>query len=477
MCTSSLKDVIMKNDVLHDVLVVDDEQDIRELISDILKDHHYNPRLAKDSDSAFQSIDEGLPAAVILDIWLQGSALDGIGILEKIKQQYPHLPVIMISGHGNIETAISSIRLGAYDFIEKPFKEDRLLQLLERAIENASLKRENEELKKRGGALESQLIGKSPAMLELRNAIERVAPTSSRVLITGPAGCGKEVIARLIHQQSSRAKAPFITLNGASMSAEHIEEELFGIEKTTAGERHIGTLEKAHRGTLYIDEITDMPKETQAKLLRILQESSFERVGGNAPIEVDVRVIAATNKDIQTEISMGRFREDLYYRLNVVPIPVPALKERREDIVPLIEYFIQRCAGLLGVSSRHIDEDALAAMQLYDWPGNVRQLRNVIEWLLIMAKGDPETPIICAQLPPEITNYSAMPSRADHNADMINKSLREAREMFERQYLSAQLERFNGNVSKTAKFVGMDRSAFHRKLKGLGLMHEEGEGV
>lgn len=454
-----------------DVLVVDDEQDICDLVSDILRDDGFTPRAANDSCSALKAIDERLPSAVILDIWLQGSQLDGIGILEQIKQRYPNLPVIMISGHGSVESAIASIKLGAYDYIEKPFKEDRLLQLLNRAIETANLRRENQELKQRGGSVESQLIGSSAAVTQLKNAVEKIAPTSSRVFISGPAGCGKEVVARLIHLLSARAEGPFVVLNAASLTSENIEEDMFGVENHQTGERKIGVLEKSHGGTLFIDEIADLPLATQGKLLRMLQQSSFERVGGDLKVEVDVRVIAASNKQIEQEIEFGHFREDLYYRLNVVPLSVPPLSERREDILPLTEYFVGRSAALLNVTPRPMGKDAVAVMQAYDWPGNVRQLRNVIEWMLIMAPEDAKV-MTAEMLPPEITQSNKVIERPDTNADMMSMPLKQAREVFERQYLTAQLERFNGNISKTAQFVGMERSAFHRKLKGLGVFSQ-----
>lgn len=454
-----------------DVLVVDDEQDIRELISDILKDDGYSPRIANDSISAIEAIDERVPSAMVLDIWLQGSDMDGLGILESVKRKYPNLPIIMISGHGNIETAINSIKLGAYDYLEKPFKEDKLLLLLKRAIETARLKEENAELKVRG-AYESQLIGTSSAVVQLKTIIEKVGQTESRILISGPAGCGKEVVARAIHERSSRSKNPFVVLNAASISAENVEVELFG-QKDDAGinggERKIGTFERAHGGTLFIDEVSDMPLATQGKILRILQDKSFERTGGSRQVKVDVRVIAATTRDLQREIAEGRFREDLFYRLNVVPVQIPSLSERKEDLVPLTKYFVRRCADMLGVAPRKISDNAIAAMEAYSWPGNVRQLRNVIERLLIMAPDDPDAPITSAMLPPEMLLDNPVTSRPETNADIMGLPLRAAREMFEKQYLAAQLDRFSGNISRTASFIGMERSAFHRKLKLLNI--------
>ncbi|MCE3232635.1 MAG: sigma-54-dependent Fis family transcriptional regulator [Rickettsiaceae bacterium] len=463
-----------------DVLVVDDEADIRDLISDILKDEGYMPRVASDSKTAIEAINQRVPSAMVLDIWLQGSEMDGIGILETIKSKYPNLPVIMISGHGNIETAINSIKLGAYDYIEKPFKEDRLLRLVKRAIETASLKDENHQLKTRG-IVETKLIGKSPAITTLKNIIEKVAATESRVMISGAAGSGKEVVARIIHQKSNRKNSPFVILNAASISPERVEEELFGTEDHMfAGkteERKIGTFEKAHGGTLYLDEISDMPLGVQAKVLKILQENSFERVGGTHSIKVDVRVIASTNKDLQKEIEAGRLREDLYYRLNVVPIKVPALSERSGDLVYLTNYFITRCAEMLGVVPRKITDNAMAAMEVYNWPGNIRQLKNVIEWLLIMAPEDPNEPIRSEMLPPEILNGSPLSGSTSISSEILGLPLRSARELFEKQYLLAQLKRFGGNVSRTASFVGMERSAFHRKIKSLGVNTNEENNI
>lgn len=455
-----------------DVLVVDDEEDIRDLISDILKDDGYTPRVANDSKSAIEAVKERVPAAMVLDIWLQGSDLDGLGILESVKSKYPNLPVIMISGHGNIETAINSIKLGAYDYIEKPFKEDRLLRLVKRAIETAKLKDENALLRVRGG-IENNLIGKSPSVTALKNAIERVAPAESRIMIKGPAGCGKEVVARIIHQKSKRKDNPFVILNAASISPDRVEEELFGKEDSSGiglgGDRKIGTFEKAHGGTLFLDEVADMPLAVQGKILRILQDNSFERVGGNRSVKVDVRVISSTNKDLQKEIEQGRFREDLFYRLNVVPLNVPSLVERSGDLKPLTDYFIKRCSESLGVTPRKISENAMAAMEVYDWPGNIRQLRNVIEWLLIMAPDDPNELITSSMLPPEILQNTPMSDSSGISKDIMGLPLRAAREVFEKQYLSSQLKRFGGNVSRTASFVGMERSAFHRKIKSLDI--------
>jgi two-component system nitrogen regulation response regulator NtrX len=452
----------------HDILIVDDEADIRLLIGGILEDEGYTTRSAAEATSALEAIRQRRPSLCILDIWLQGSAMDGLELLDLIVSEHPPVPVIIISGHGNIETAVGAIKRGAYDFIEKPFKADRLLLLAERAIEAARLKRENEELRSRVGD-PAEMIGRSAAILAVRNAIERVAPTGSRVLVTGPAGAGKEVVARLIHARSRRADGPFVVMNCAAMGPERFEIELFGTEGGGEESRKAGFLEQGHNGSLLLDEIADMPLETQGKIVRVLQEQTFERVGGRTKVSVDVRVMATSSRDLQAEMAAGRLREDLYYRLNVVPIRVPSLRERREDILELANYFMARGATVTGGTARTIGEDALAALQAYEWPGNVRQLRNVIEWLQIMAPGEPAAAIQAEMLPPEIGAIMPATLRGEHSAEIMALPLREARELFERQYLIAQVTRFGGNISRTANFVGMERSALHRKLKGLGV--------
>ncbi|MCH7942059.1 MAG: sigma-54-dependent Fis family transcriptional regulator, partial [Proteobacteria bacterium] len=371
----------------HDILIVDDEEDISLQISGILGDDGYNTRKAFDSDSALAAIETRVPALLVLDIWLQGSKLDGLELLDVVKRDHPDLPVIVISGHGTIEMAVRAIMKGAYDFIEKPFKSDRLLLDIERAIEAARLKRENAELRLRVGD-GTELIGESAIMVQLRAAIDKVAPTGSRILVTGPPGSGKEVVARLIHARSHRAAGPFVVANAAIMAPERMEAELFGVYSGNGGNSGMavtGTFERAHGGTLLLDEVADMPLETQGKILRFLQDQTFRRVGGSANVEVDVRIITATNRDLRAEISAGRFREDLYYRLNVVPIEVPALNQRREDTGDLARYFMELSAKAAGLPVREIGPDALAAMQACDWPGNVRQPRNLVEWLLLIA--------------------------------------------------------------------------------------------
>jgi len=450
----------------HEVLIVDDEADIRMLIGGILEDEGFAVRAVGDAALALEAVRERRPSLCILDVWLQGSSMDGLQLLEVLVESHPHLPVVIISGHGTIETAVGAIKRGAYDFIEKPFKSDRLLLVAARAIEAARLKRENEELRSRVGD-PVELIGASGAVAAMRTAIERVAQANSRVLVSGPAGVGKEVIARLIHARSRRSGGPFVVMNCASMRPERVEIELFGQENPAGQGPQAGLFEQAHGGTLLLDEVGDMPLETQGKIVRALQEQTFERVGGRARVSVDVRVMSTSSRDLQAEIGATRFREDLFYRLNVVQIRVPALRDRREDIVELARHFIARGAG--AAPPRALGEDAVAALQSYDWPGNVRQLRNVVEWLNIMAPGEPGSPIRADMLPPEIGAIMPATLRGEHSAEIMGLPLRDARELFERQYLIAQITRFGGNISRTASFVGMERSALHRKLKLLGV--------
>ena len=457
----------------HDILIVDDEADIRLAIAGVLKDEGYATRDAADSIEALAAIQARQPTLVVLDIWLQGSELDGIGILRRLQAEMPSVPVVMISGHGTIETAVEAIKIGAYDFIEKPFKADRLLLVIARAIEAALLRRENAELKLRAGG-ELDLVGASPAVNQLRQQIERVAPTGSRVLVTGAPGSGKEVVGRLLHARSRRAQGPFVPINCATMRPDRLEIELFGSEASNNGEaRKIGTFERAHGGTLFLDEVADMPLETQGKIVRALQEQTFERVGGSRRVEVDVRVVASSNRDLSAEIAGGRFREDLFYRLNVVPIRVPPLRERREDIPLLARHFMARGAAAARIQPREFGEDALAALQAYTWPGNVRQLRNVVDWLLIMAPGDAGESVHADMLPNEITAIAPTVVKWDKGSEIMTLPLRDAREVFEREYLLAQVTRFGGNISRTAAFVGMERSALHRKLKSLGVFGNE----
>ncbi|MFZ5693408.1 MAG: sigma-54-dependent transcriptional regulator [Pseudomonadota bacterium] len=452
-----------------EILIVDDEPDICELVSGILQDEGYSTRTARDGDGALEAIKTRKPNLLFLDIWLQGSKLDGLQLLDAAKEQYPDLPVVMISGHGNVETAVAAIKRGAYDFIEKPFKADRLVLVADRALENSRLKREVKELKAIS-PLPSALIGKSPAMNQLRGTIEKVAPTNSRIMIIGTSGSGKELCARTIHNMSSRANGPFVVINAAAITPELMEVELFGVEQSNGSQsRKPGALEEAHGGTLFIDEIADMPRETQNKILRVLVDQTFHRVGGNTKVAVDVRIISSTARNLEAEIAAGNFREDLYHRLSVVPIRVPPLAERREDIPLLVDYFMDQISAATGLPKRTIGEDAMAVLQSHDWPGNVRQLRNNVERLMILAGGEPNAVISASMLPQDVG--SMVPSMPNGNGgeQLMSLPLREAREMFEREYLVAQISRFGGNISRTAEFVGMERSALHRKLKALGI--------
>jgi two-component system, NtrC family, nitrogen regulation response regulator NtrX len=452
--------------IASEILVVDDEEDIRDLISGILRDEGYDTRLAGDSDAALAATRARRPQLVILDIWLQGSKLDGIQVLDALKREQPEVPVVMISGHGTIETAVSSIKKGAYDFIEKPFKADRLLHVVERALEAARLKREIQELKLKAGD-DGELIGQSSVVAQLRALIDKIAPTNSRVLISGPAGSGKEVAARLLHARSRRAANAFVAINCATMAPERIEAELFGIEQAD-GANKTGLFELAHNGTLYLDEVSDMPLETQGKILRVLIDQTFTRVGGTARVQVDARVICSTTRDLRVETEAGRFREDLYHRLNVVPVRIPSLAERRDDIPTLISHFMKRLSAAGGLPMRQIGDDAMAVLQAHGWPGNVRQLRNIVERLLILA-GDDLTEAVTADLLPTDLGSGNGWNGGKGGDLVISLPLREAREIFERDYLVAQINRFGGNISRTAAFIGMERSALHRKLKSLGV--------
>jgi len=452
-----------------DILIVDDESDICELVAGILQDEGYSTRVANNSDAALQAIRARRPNLLFLDIWLQGSNLDGLQLLDIAKEEHPDLPIVMISGHGNIETAVAAIKHGAYDFIEKPFKADRLLLIADRALETSRLKREVRELKQLA-PIASTLVGQSSAMNQLRQTIEKVAPTNSRILVVGPSGAGKELCARTLHALSSRASGPFVVINAAAITPERMEIELFGVEQLNGEQaRKVGALEEAHGGTLFIDEIGDMPRETQNKILRVLTDQTFERVGSNNRVAVDVRIISSTARNLEAEIAAGRFREDLYHRLSVVPIRVPPLAERREDIALLVDYFMDQISQATGLPRRTIGEDAMAVLQSHDWPGNVRQLRNNVERLMILAGGDPGAVINAGMLPQDVG--SMIPSMPNGNGgeQLMSLPLREAREMFEREYLVAQINRFGGNISRTAEFVGMERSALHRKLKALGI--------
>lgn len=459
-----------------DILIIDDEEDIRNLIKGILEDEGYSVRTAHNSEKAYAAISENPPRLIILDIWLQGSEHDGLEILETVRENHPFMPILMISGHGTIETAVNAIKKGAYDFIEKPFKSDRLILMIKRALENAVLKQENASLRQKVDA-NYKLLGNAPATQSLKQVLKRVAPTNSRILLTGEPGSGKEVAARYVHLNSLRADESFMVLSCANLRPERLEIELFGVEGRSDGDiAYVGLLEKVNGGTLLLDEVSDMPLETQGKIVRVLQNQSFYKIGGEKAIEVDVRIIASTNKNLEDLIAAGAFRQDLYYRLNVVPVEIPPLRERTQDIPELVECFSENLSARAGVSIPGFDSEAMAIMQKYDWPGNIRQLKNVVEWVMIMNGSAGDNGYGLAALPPEI---SGMQKSSDDSSghfikdlqhDLMALTLRDARESFERLYLSAQIEKYNGNISKTAQFIGMERSALHRKLKSLDIV-------
>ncbi|MDO9428626.1 MAG: sigma-54 dependent transcriptional regulator [Methylobacterium sp.] len=451
-----------------DILIVDDEADIRDLVAGILDDEGHRTRTAGGSDEALAAIESRRPHLVFLDIWLQGSRLDGLQVLDQIKAGHPDLPVVMISGHGNIETAVAAIKAGAYDFIEKPFKADRLILVAERALEASRLKREVRDLKTRSGQA-SRLVGASVVCNQLRQTVERVAPTNARVMILGAPGSGKELSARTLHATSTRANGPFVVINAATITPDTMEAELFGVEAGEGRVRRVGALEEAHGGSLYIDEVADMPRETQNRILRVLVDQNFQRVGGTTRVHVDVRIISSSSRDLAEEIAAGRFREDLFHRLSVVPIRVPALSERREDVPELIAFFMEQISGATGLPRRRIADDAMAVLQSHDWPGNVRQLRNNVERLMILTHTDPEQEVTSEMLPTEIGALVPTTPNGSGGEKLMSLALREAREIFEREYLVAQIARFSGNISRTAEFIGMERSALHRKLKSLGI--------
>lgn len=450
-----------------DILIVDDEADIRELVAGILGDEGHGTRTARDADEALSAIAARRPHLVFLDIWLQGSRLDGLQVLEEIQKLHKGLPVVMISGHGNIETAVSAIKIGAYDFIEKPFKSDRLVLVAERALEAYQLRRELSALRQRAGAFD-RIVGQSPAANQLQQLIARVAPVNSRVMITGAPGTGKELAARCIHEASVRAGGPFVVINSATITPENMEIELFGGDGPD-GARKVGALEEAHGGTLFLDEISDMPLDTQAKILRVLVEQSFQRVGGSQMVQVDVRIISSSARDLAYSIEEGTLREDLFHRLAVVPIRVPSLAERREDIPALITYFMDNMSAASGMPRRQISDDALAVLQLHDWPGNIRQLKNNVERLMILTASEPGATITAEMLPADVGELVPATPAGVRGEKLMSLPLREAREVFEREYLIAQLNRFSSNISRTAEFIGMERSALHRKLKSLSI--------
>ena len=457
---------------MSDILIVDDERDIRELVSDILEDEGYATRLAGTSDEAMDQITSEPPGLLILDIWLKDSNMDGIDILKAVKRDNPDIPVVIISGHGNIEIAVAAIKQGAYDFIEKPFNIDQLLVVIRRAMETSRLRRENLTLKRQGSGA-AEMVGRSSAFRALVGQLDKVTKSNGRIMLTGPAGAGKEIAARYIHSHSNRASGPFVTVNCASIEPDRMEEVLFGREGSDRGIEH-GLLEEAHGGMMYFDEVADMPLGTQSKILRVLVDQQFQRVGGAERVRVDLRVISSTNRDLEAEIDAGRFRQELYHRLNVVPIPVPSLEDRREDIPVLAQHFIEACNASQGLPIREISEEAAALMQTMVWPGNVRQLKNLIERVLIL--GDGTGPIEAKELPSE-NEAGGDEGRVVLSGVMASLPLREAREAFEREYLLTQINRFGGNISRTASFVGMERSALHRKLKSLGVVTSNKAGA
>jgi two-component system nitrogen regulation response regulator NtrX len=450
---------------MTDILIVDDERDIRELIADILQDEGFQTRTAANSDEAIAALNEGEPSLMILDIWLKDSRMDGIDILKQVKRNNPDVPVIIISGHGNIEIAVAAIRQGAYDFIEKPFNIDQLMVVINRAMETNRLRRENAQLR-RGEVKAAEMLGNSASYKRMRDQLDKLAKSNGRVMLTGEPGAGKELAARYIHAQSPRAAAPFIVVPCATIEPERMEEVLFGRESPDRGIEP-GFLEQAHGGVIYFDEVADMPMGTQPKILRVLTEQQFARAGGSDKVRVDLRVISSTNRDLPAEIAAGRFRQELYDRLNVVPLAIPSLAERREDIPMLAIHFVQQFHEEQGLPQREIGEDAANALQAMDWPGNIRQLRNVIERVLILAEhSGPITPS-------ELQGQTAEGEGAETltlGPRITSLPLREARELFEREYLVNQINRFGGNISRTAQFVGMERSALHRKLKSLGVV-------
>lgn len=456
---------------MGDILIVDDEKDIRELVSDILVDEGYSTRLAANSDETFEALNADPPMLIILDIWLKESKLDGIDILKHVRLNNPDIPVVIISGHGNIEIAVAAIKQGAYDFIEKPFNIDQLMVVISRAMETSRLRIENASLRVKD-VTSSDMIGNSAIFKGLKQQLDKVTAGNSRVMLTGPSGSGKEVAARYIHANSDRAKGAFVSVNSASISADKMEEVLFGTESRENGIES-GLLEQAHGGVLFFDEVADMPIGTQSKILRVLVEQQFSRVGGSDKVRVDMRVISSTNRDLKAEIESGNFREELFHRLNVVPVSVPSLEARRDDIPMMAEHFIEELNKSQGLPKRKLSVKALAHLQTRDWPGNIRQLRNVLERSLILGteSGDIQADELLVKEASSQENSNAL------GGNLIGLPLREARELFERDYLVTQINRFGGNISKTANFVGMERSALHRKLKTLNVVTSSDSGA
>ena len=453
----------------HDILIIDDEDDIRKQIAGILSDEGHQAREASNSTDGFNEIASRQPSLLILDVWLNNSELDGLQMLEIINRDYANLQVIVISGHATFDMAVSATKMGAYDFISKPFKTDVLILTVERAIKDARLRRENRDLQQQSGGLINELVGSSSVLTQVRHTIDRVAPTDSRVLVTGAPGSGKSLVGRILHNRSARRDGPFVILNCATLQADTLETALFGGENSDATTHVVGLLEQAHGGTLLLDEVADMSLETQGKIVRMLHSQRFQRVGGSRWIEVDVRVIATTHRDLQALMTGEQFREDLYYRLNVVPIVVPPLSARREDIPSLTQYFMSRSANAKGRAPRIINDSAMASLQAYEWPGNVWELVNVVERLLLLAPGALDVPVTSENVLQATDQDDSDVMRWDRAPELMNSPLREAREAFETEYLMFHVTRFSGNISRTAEFVGMDRAALHRKLKMLGV--------
>lgn len=456
---------------MGDILIVDDEKDIRDLVSDILIDEGYSTRLAANSDQTFDAINAEPPMLIILDIWLKESKLDGIDILKHVRLNNPNIPLVIISGHGNIEIAVAAIKQGAYDFIEKPFNIDQLMVVISRAMETSRLRLENASLRVKD-VTSSVMIGNSAIFKGLKQQLDKVTAGNSRVMLTGLSGSGKEVAARYIYAHSDRNSGAFVSVNSASISSEKMEEVLFGTDSREKGVEP-GLLEQAHGGVLFFDEVADMPIGTQSKILRVLVEQQFSRVGGSDKVSVDMRVISSTNRDLKAEIAAGNFREELFHRLNVVPVSVPSLEARRDDIPMIAEHFIAELNKTQGLPKRKLSEKALAHLQTRDWPGNIRQLRNVLERSLIL--GSDAGDITAEEL--QVKETSSQESSSALGGNLVGLPLREARELFERDYLVTQINRFGGNISKTANFVGMERSALHRKLKTLNVVTSSDSGA
>tara|TARA_B100001093_G_scaffold466774_1_gene485437 strand:+ start:492 stop:1904 length:1413 start_codon:yes stop_codon:yes gene_type:complete len=450
---------------MSNILIVDDERDIRELIGDILEDDGFSTRRVGTSDACMQEVNQTTPDLLILDIWLKDSDMDGIDILKKVKTDFPHVPVVIISGHGNIEIAVAAIKQGAYDFIEKPFNIEQLLVVVKRAMEASRLRRENYTLRLKDGP-PTQMLGDSGNFRNMLAQLDKVTKSNGRVMLKGPSGSGKEMAARYIHMQSDRASAPFIAVNCAAIEPDRMEDVLFGREGSDA--ILTGLLEQANGGVIYFDEVAEMPMATQSKILRVLVDQQFRRTGGSENIKVDLRVVSSTSQDLSKAIAKRTFREELYHRLNVVPIEVPPLESRREDIPILARSFLKQFHEIQGHTLRELSSDAATLLQTMSWPGNIRQLRNVVERILIL--GELTGSITADEIPNETGPTTDGPEPTVISPALATLPLREAREVFERQYLITQINRFSGNISKTANFVGMERSALHRKLKSLDVV-------